>query len=312
MKFFQKNKKIRIVISCLILITILSTYFYGYRVLLLLGLNLFLAAMTEFLFSRKTKLKVPESVLVTAMLYTLTLPPKIPFELSATGIVFGVFFGKCIFGGYGYNIFNPALVGRVFLHISFTKYMTVMWTKPISGGLAGFTEYLGKPISAVSSATPMLAFRWTGAETDLIKLFLGNITGSLGETSALLLILLGLFLMYKKIISKAVVFSILGSFATISTIAYFIDGKTFMNPVSSLLTGGLLLGTLFMATEPITAPKTLGGKIVIGILVGLITFTLRYYSLFTGGMMFAILIGNMFTPILDIAFSSKERRLENV
>jgi len=250
--------------------------------------------------------------MVTAMLYTLTLPPKIPFELSATGIVFGVFFGKCIFGGYGYNIFNPALVGRVFLHISFTKYMTVMWTKPISGGLAGFTEYLGKPISAVSSATPMLAFRWTGAETDLIKLFLGNITGSLGETSALLLILLGLFLMYKKIISKAVVFSILGSFATISTIAYFIDGKTFMNPVSSLLTGGLLLGTLFMATEPITAPKTLGGKIVIGILVGLITFTLRYYSLFTGGMMFAILIGNMFTPILDIAFSSKERRLENV
>ncbi|HSN65106.1 MAG TPA: RnfABCDGE type electron transport complex subunit D [Fusibacter sp.] len=296
---FMKQMMMRKVVYSLIPIVLAGIYFFGWRVLSLLAVVTVFGCATEWVFVRKTTQKITEAVFVTCILFTLTLPPSTPYWVAIIGIIFGVLFGKMVFGGFGKNPFNPALVGRAFIYVNFPEFLTLQWTKPIGGVLGGFTSYLGETIDTVSSSTPMLIFRATGKELPLQDVFLGNIAGSIGETSALLIILAGLYLIFTKTAAKETIISVIVGFFGISTVFYFMGLMEVLNPIYGLLSGGILFGAVFMATDPISSPTTFEGRIFYGLLIGVITVVIRSFALFAGGMMFAILIGNTFAPIID-------------
>jgi len=254
---------------------------------------------TEWVFEKRYNRKVSEAVFVSCILYTMTLPPATPFWIAIIGIVFGIFFAKEVFGGFGRNVFNPALVARAFVYVCFPTPLTIQWSKPAVGFPGGFATYLTESIDAISQATPMLIFRETGQLTPIKNLILGNIAGSLGETSAILIILAGIYLIYKKVASWQVMAAVLIGFTGFSSILYVLGVSQIPNPIFGLLAGGLLFGTIFMATDPVTSPKTNEAKWIYGILIGILTVIIRGYALFAGGMMFAILIANTFVPIMD-------------
>jgi len=295
---FMKQKMMRTVIYSLIPIILAGTYFFGLRVLLLLAIVCITACAVEWIFVRKTTKKISEAVLVTAILYTLTLPPRTPFWIAILGIIFGVLFGKMVFGGFGKNPFNPALVGRAFIYVSFPHFMTVEWIEPIKGPLGGLGAY---SVDAVSQATPLLMYRSSGTVLPYKDLFIGNIAGSIGETSAILIILAGAYLLYTNTASKETTFATIGGFLLFDAIFYYLGFSQVPNPLYGLLAGGLLFGAVFMATDPISSPKTKEAKIIYGMLIGLITVVIRGFALFAGGIMFAILVANTFAPILDEA-----------
>jgi Na+-transporting NADH:ubiquinone oxidoreductase subunit B len=296
----MQQKLMRKVVISLIPILLFSTWLYGLRTLLLLTVVTAAGILCEFLIMRYTNgkaAKVSEAVLVSCFLYTLSLPPAIPYWVAVVGILFGVFFGKGVFGGFGKNIFNPALVGRCFVYVAFPAYMTIRWTKPFTGFPGGFVRYFDG-LDAVTSATPMIAAQKTGEMPDYLQLFLGSISGSLGETSALLILLAAVYLTVTKTASWKLMVSCFVGFTVLNTVLY-LTGIIPSDPLFSILSGGFLFATVFMVTDPISAPSHEVSKILYGVLIGSLSVIIRSFSLFTEGIMFAILIANMFAPLID-------------
>ena len=290
----------RKVLYSLIPIYLFAVWLFGLRVLSVLCVVLLAGVVTEFLIMRYANgstAKISEAVYVSCALYALTLPPTIPYWVAAVGIIFGVLFGKGVFGGFGRNIFNPALVGRCFVYISFPVYMTVSWAQPFGGLPGGFLKW-STATDAITSATPMSLFESGEKVTSYLNLFLGNISGSTGETSALLIILAGVYLVFTKTASWKIMVSCFSSFFLINSIFYF-AGLTKMDPLFAILSGGFLFAVVFMTTDPISAPSEEISKIIYGILIGLLAFVIRTYSIFNEGIMFAILLGNMFGPMIE-------------
>jgi len=296
---FIRQKMMRTVILSLLPIILASIYFFGWRSLSLLIVVTFFGVLTEYLFEKKRNKKVSEAVLVTCILYTMTLPPTIPYWVAVVGIIFGVFFGKEVFGGFGRNIYNPALVARAFVYVSFPEPMTISWTRVATGFPGGFGTYLTEKIELVSQATPMLLFRDTGQMVPYSDLLIGNVAGSLGETCTILIILAGIYLTYTRVASWQIMAGTLIGFLGLNSLLYILGLPSIPNPLYGLLTGGFLFGTVFMATDPVSSPKTREAKWVFGILIGIITVIIRGYALFAGGMMFAILVANTFGPLMD-------------
>lgn len=299
LKNFTKQKMMRTVIVSLIPLIFASIYFFGWRTLALLVCVTFFGVATEWIFEKKFNKKVSEANFVTCILYTMTLPPTTPFWIAIVGIIFGVVFAKEVFGGFGKNIFNPALVSRAFVYVSFPAPLTIEWSKASLGSIGGFGSYITEGVEVVSQATPMLLFRDTGIMAPLKNLLIGNVSGSIGETSAILILLAGIYLIYKKVASWEIVAGVSLGFIGLSSGLYFLGNSQIPNPLFGVLAGGFLFGAIFMATDPISAPKTKEGKWIYGVLIGVITVIIRGYALFAGGMMFAILIGNTFAPIID-------------
>ena len=298
-KYFINQKMMRTVIVSLIPIILAATYFFGIRVLTLLLIVTIFGVATEYIFEKFSGRKISEAALVSCILYTLTLPPSTPYWIAVVGIVFGLFFGKLVFGGFGRNVFNPALVARAFVYISFPNQLTIEWSESAFGGIGALATYLTDGIEAISQATPMLIFRETGTTVDTIDLLIGNVAGSIGETSAILIIIAAIYLIYKKVASWQIMAGCLIGFVALNTIFGALGMGVMPNTLFALLSGGFLFGTVFMATDPISAPKTKEGKWIFGIMVGAITVIIRGFSLFAGGMMFSILISNTFVCILD-------------
>lgn len=296
---FMKQKLMRRVMISLVPIIIASIYFFGLRALVLLIWVTAIGILAEWFFERRYHKPISEAVIVTCMLYTLTLPPGTPFWIAAVGIIFGIVFGKEVFGGFGKNIFNPALVGRCFVYVSFPEPLTIHWVKPAAGFPGGFGLWLTEPIDAISQSTPMLIFRETGQMESWMKLFIGNIPGSLGETSALIIILAAIYLIYTKSAPWQTMVAVLVGYFAMSTSLFLTGAPPIPNPILGCISGGLLFGTVFMATDPISSPMTMEGKWIYGVLIGIVTVIIRGYALFAGGIMFAILIGNTFAPLID-------------
>lgn len=297
---FMQQKMMRKVIYSLIPIILASIYFFGWRSLLLMTWITIWGCATEYIFEKKYgKGKVSEAVIVTSILFTLTLPPSTPYWVGTLGIIFGVIFGKAVFGGFGKNVFNPALVARAFVYVSFPQPLTIDWSNVSNSFLGGFTRYMTSSVDAIATATPMLNFRETGELSNYIDLLLGNVSGSLGETSALLIIFAGIYLIYTKTASWQTMAAVISGFVGLSLILRLIGFTSVPNPLFGVMSGGLLFGAVFMATDPISSAKTKEGKWIYGILIGAITVIIRGYALFAGGIMFAILIGNTFAPIID-------------
>lgn len=314
-KYFIKQKMMRTVIISLIPLIISSIYFFGWRSLFLLFFVTLAGVLTEGVYEKRQGKKISEAIFVTCILYVLTLPPGTPYWIAVVGIVFGVFFAKEVFGGFGKNIFNPALVARAFVYVSFPEPLTIKWFKPAVGFPGGFAKYLTESIDVVSQSTPMLKFRETGITEPISNLILGNVAGSLGETCKILIILAGLYLIYKKVASWHIMAAVFIGFTVTNTAFYLLGSPSIPDPIFGILSGGFLFGMVFMATDPVSAPKTKEGKWIYGILIGIVTVIIRGYALFAGGMMFAILIGNTFAPLIDegvkyFKSSRKNRRKE--
>ncbi|HZK09705.1 MAG TPA: RnfABCDGE type electron transport complex subunit D [Clostridia bacterium] len=297
-KHFMKQKMMTKVLISLIPLYIFSVWLYGLRVLSLLALVTLVGLAAEYWVMRLIqgdRARVSEAALVTCALYTLTLPPTTPYWIAGLGILVALILGKGAFGGFGRNVFNPALVGRAFIYVSFPAQMTASWALPYTSFPGGFIRY---GVQSLSSATPMISLETTGALAPIKDLFLGTIGGSIGEGSALLILLAGVYLIYTKTASKTIILSVLLSGLASSGLFYF-AGWTQAPILFNLLSGGFLFAAVFMATDPISAPREQLSKIIYGVIIGFSAIFIRTFSLFTEGIMFAVLIGNSFAPLIE-------------
>jgi len=288
-------------------------YFFGWRVLAMIAVSYAAGGAVEVLFAIIRKEEINEGLLVTGLLFPLILPPATPLWMVAVGVMFGVVVGKELFGGTGRNLFNPALVGRCFLAIAYPKEMSASWVKPIAEFPGRLTQYVSSStVDAVTSATP-LGMAKQGQWADWSDMLLGNVSGSAGETSALLIIIGGLFLIATGMINWRTVVGVLGSFVLLS--AGLLNWSEPATPVTllwGLLAGGLLFGAFFMATDPVTSPTTNTAKWIYGAIIGFTTVLIRNFTGYVEGVTFAILLGNITAPILDdIVVRFRVRRWRN-
>lgn len=295
-KFLWQKPMLRVCYA-LIPLVLASIYLFGWRSLALMGTVLFFGIITEALFTYPQGKPVTSAVFVTGLIFTLSLPPTIPFWIAIVGIVAGVAIGKMMFGGFGQNVFNPAMVGRCFIYITFPLQMTNRWAEPIWGGWGGFAHW-SAPLDTVSRATPLVELRQGGliAWEDL---FLGQTSGSLGETSAVLILIGGLFIIARKAASwKLAVSCLLGGIFG-SGILQLAGFANIPSPLATLLAGSFLFGSFFVVTEPVSGAKTKSGQWIYGGMTGALIVVLRGFSNFSEGVMFSVLIMNAFVPILD-------------
>ena len=287
---FQKQIMMRKVVYSLMPLVLFSLYLYGIHSLLIHIVVLAAGIATEYIFMKTRGKKVSEAVLVTCLLYALSMPPLVPLWIAVIGIVFGVLFGKCIFGGFGRNIFNPAITGRLFVYITFPSYMTASWMTPGHFGTLG--------TDAVSMATPLEIMR-SGGLPDITTLFAGIRAGSLGESGIILIIVAGLYLIFTKTASWRIILSALVSFGLLSSVLFFSGIPSSFPPMEALLSGSVLFVIVFMATDPVPAPKKPGAQFLYGTLIGTVSCLVRIFSLFPEGTSFGILMGNTFASLFD-------------
>ncbi len=293
---FQKQLMMRKVVYSMFPIYLAAVFFYGIY-FFTLSIAVFAAGiLTEYLFMKYYGKKISEAVLVTCMIYLLSLPPGVPVWIASVGIIFGVLFGKCVYGGFGRNIFNPAITGRLFIYITFPGKMTSLWTVPSIFGL--------KPIDGIASATPLDMMR-QGEVPELFNLFTGLRTGSAGEGFVILIILAAVYLIYTKTANWKAIASTLASFLVFSTLFYLLGVENSFPPLQGVLSGSILFVAVFMVTDPVSSPKKPGAVLLYGILVGGIASLVRTFSLFPEGTSFGILIGNTFASLVDEMFSKK-------
>ncbi len=273
---------------------LMAVLLFGYRALLIMVLSVTAAIVVEAIWLRKRDNFLGDgSAAVTGLLLALTLPPTIPWWTAVVGSVSAIIIGKQVFGGIGYNIFNPALVGRAILVVSWGGYMAGdVWALPQP---FAFTA----DVSAVTGATVLAAPQEALAHS-LPEIFIGNIGGSLGETSALALLIGGIWLIYRGHID----FRIPGGFiGTVFVLGTIFGGGFYENYLLTglfhVLAGGVMIGAIFMATDMVTTPVTPQGRIIFGIGCGLITMLIRLWGTYPEGVSFAILLMNAVTPIID-------------
>ena len=296
----------RDVVIALIPAVIVSVLFYGWSELLVLGVSVASCVLLEYLITKyllKGGCTICDwSAVITGVLLALNLPATTPWWVVLIGAVVAIGVAKMTFGGLGQNLFNPAIVGRVFLLISFPTYMT-NWTKP-----AGF---IGNAIAdGYTGATPLGIAKEGGVAAieslDYMDMLFFNIGGSAGELSAIALLLGFAYLLIRRVIKPYITLSILGTVAVFSGIFWAINPAEYTDPIFNLLTGGLLLGSIFMATDYVTSPMSNWGGVVFGVGIGLITMLIRYFGAYPEGVSFAILIMNSVVPLLNKWFHTKK------
>jgi len=270
----------------------------------------------EAVFAIARKESINEGFFVTGILFPLILPPNLPLWMVGLGVAFGVFIGKELFGGTGRNLFNPALVGRCFLSLAYPKAIASSWVEPSRELIGGLKTWITPSLDAVSGATP-LAMAKQGEFGSIAHMLFGSISGSAGETSSILIILAGTFLLFTRVASWRTVLSIIGSFVALNAILILTGVVNYSIPgvfgpiVWHLFAGGLLFGAFFMATDPVTGPTSNMAKWFYGIIIGSTTVLIRNFTGYVEGVTFAILLGNIVAPILDeIMIAIRIRRLK--
>ncbi len=307
----------RDVVIALLPAVLVSVLFYGPAELLVLGVSIASCLLCEwlvarFLMNRRNTLR-DGSALVTGILLALNLPVSCPWWIVLIGAVFAIAVVKMTFGGLGQNIFNPAIAGRVFLLVSFPAQMTA-WQVPTPGAA---------PLDLIRSAWGLQALDATTGATPLglvkeglklgeslprifgdnglssLKLLTLNMSGSAGEISCVALLLGFVYLLLRRVIRPHTTLSIWGAVALFSLVFWLIDPSRYTGPVFNLLTGGMLLGSIFMATDYVTSPMSDRGCILYGAGIGLLAMVIRYWGAYPEGISFAILIMNMTVPLIN-------------
>jgi Na+-transporting NADH:ubiquinone oxidoreductase subunit B len=296
----------------------------------------------EYIFTRSRGEPVSEAVFVTTTLFALVMPPTVPLHVLTIGVVFAVMFAKEIFGGFGRNIFNPALAGRCFVYVCFPVALTATWSRPAAdpwGALGKWTT--AAKADAITSATPManlkagkivlnngeqvmqeVPFDIAEGETVRVEksvllkgLLFGRISGTMGVTSAILICIGGIYLFINKTASRTIILSVIITYAVLNQLLYWFGVEPVPGAWPAVLGGGFLFGAFYMATDPVSSPRSEPARIIYGMIIAVCTTVIRNFSIFNGGLMFSILIGNMFAPILDYTVRSykpdKKRRRNN-
>ncbi len=284
-----------------------STYFFGWRIIAMIVVSYAAGGAVEVLFACVRKEEVNEGFLVTGLLFPLVLPPTLPLWMVAVGVAFGVLVGKEIFGGTGRNLFNPALVGRCFLFLSYSKAMTTRWLDPAQGnGMWGMLGEYAKA-DAITSATPLGN---PEAGWRLMDLLLGGTPGTVGGTCSLAILAGGVFLLATRVSNWRIPVAMLGAFAALGAALAPSGLLGELSLAHHLLAGGLLFGAMFMATDPVSAPSTNPARWAYGILIGVLTILIRTLTPLPEGVMFSILLGNVAAPTLDhVVIRLRLRRL---
>jgi len=291
----------RLVIYALLPACLVSLYFFGLPALSVLLICTLGCVAFEALACKLMKMPLTikdGSGALTGILLALNLPPLTPWWISLLGAAIAILIGKMIYGGLGYNPFNPALVARVVLLISFPVQMT-RWTapQPLSPGLDAVTA--ATPLGEMKTAVMLTGKLPEMATSGFLNYFTGNMAGCLGEVSALALLAGGLFLLYKKVISWHTPVSFIVTVIVVSGIFWLSDPSKYANPLFHLLTGGLILGAFFMATDMVSSPVTHKGMLIFGCGCGLLTVLIRLFGGYPEGVSFAILLMNAVTPLID-------------
>ncbi len=330
-KFFLKQTIMRRVLIALVPCIGGSIYYFGWRCLFLIAWAGVVGFIVEFLFTRSRGESVSEALFVTTTIFVLIMPPTVPLHVLTIGVVFAVMFTKEIFGGFGRNIFNPALAGRCFIYICFPIALTATWSRPAIGPLGALGRWTtAAQADAIAGATPMANLKAgkiilndgdhaaqevpsdiaEGATVKLKKvalfwgLMFGRISGTMGVTSALLILIGGIYLFVTRTASKTIILSLIITYAVFNQLLFWFGVEPAPGAWPAVLGGGFLFGAFFMATDPISAPRTEPAKIIYAVIIAVCTTIIRNFSIFNGGLMFSILIGNMFAPILDYTVKS--------
>ena len=254
------------------------------------------------------------SASITGLLLALTLPPSFPLWMGAVAGFIGIALGKALFGGIGFNVFNPALVGRAFVQAAFpvaitawvpafapkrfsefipTTFTTPMMTPP------DIVAWSKQALDGFTGATPLARWKFENVLANPVDFLTGSITASAGETSAILILVCGLYLALRKFMDWRIPVAVLGSAALLALAFHLFNPGRYPDPAFVLLSGGLMIGAVFMATDMATSPVTPKGVWIYGTLIGMLTVIIRYFGGLTEGVMYAILIGNALTPIID-------------
>ena len=288
----------RDVVIALMPAVIVSVLFYGWSSLLVMSVSIASCLLIE-MFITRFLLKKPSTIadcsaLVTGILLALNLPATTPWWIVFIGALVAIGVAKMTFGGLGQNIFNPAIVGRVFLLISFPQQMT-NWTRP--------EGFIGGNLDGITGATPLGFANEHGADAvanlDYADMLFYNIGGSVGEISAIALLLGFGYLLFRGVIRPHITLSIWATVIVFSGIFWAVDSSTYTDPLFNLLTGGLLLGSIFMATDYVTSPMSKMGGVIFGVGIGIITMLIRYFGAYPEGVSFAILIMNSVVPLIN-------------
>lgn len=305
-----------------------AIYFFGWRSLALLLWVALVGVATEYIMAKKRGDTVSEAVFVTALLLGLSMPPTIPFWQAGVGMFVAILFGKEVFGGFPRNVFNPAIVGRGFLYVCFPVDMTSAFAPVWNGWLGGLTHWGPRlqihGIDAVSAATPMWSQRDFGHETPLWNLVTGHIgelftgadgvqralaAGSIGEVSALLILLGGGYLLWTKTAQWRLTVSTLAGAIGATIIFRTLLGADTVPPILwTLCSGAMLYAAFFMVTDPITAPKNKTAQWVYGVFIGIMIVFLRWKAVFAGAVAFAILLGNTLAPTLEMVYKARKQK----
>jgi len=268
-----------------------AVYFFGLYPLVLMVVSAVTAVISEAILLKLRGRDVSQcldgSAVITGILLALTLPPRFPILGIILGSAFAIIVGKQFFGGIGQNIFNPALIGRAFLMASFPTETTT-WVP---------TRFMNP--DTFTGATPLASFKFAKVMTPYKDLFFGNVSGSMGETSALLILIGGLILILKGYVDWRLPLSYILSTAFFGGILWLINPHKYPDPLFHILAGGLMLGAFYMITDMVTSPITPKGRVIYGIIAGFLVILIRLFSGYPEGVMFSILIVNTIRPWID-------------
>ncbi len=299
------------VLIALIPAFLVSLYVFGISALIMTSVAVISCIGFEYLIQKyvlKTAITVGDgSALITGVLLAFNLPSSLPLWMVIIGSLVAIGIAKMSFGGLGYNIFNPALVARVFLLVSFPVQMT-SWPIPVENNTTMFDAVTGETTLGIIKEGLMYGETMSTLSDKLptlLELLLGNTSGSAGEMSALALIIGGLYLLFRKVITWHIPVTILATMALFTGIFWMINPEMYANPLIHILSGGAILGAFYMATDLVTSPMTKKGMIVFAIGIALITVVIRLYGAYPEGISFAILIMNAFVPLINTYFKPR-------
>ena len=295
------------VVLALLPVAAFAVYQFGLAALLTIGTAAAACVAFEHMFCRLSGQVTSVgdgSAVITGLLYGLTLPPGLALWMVVVGAFAAMGLGKFLFGGLGYNPFNPALVGRAILQAAFPVAMTAWPDMPANRFVSLPSSTLALPFTqpaydAVSAATPLSAWKFEGVLTSSRDLFLGTVGGSAGETCALLIVLGGIYLAIRGMMNWRIPVAVLFTVAVISGMLHLADPGRYAGPVFMMMSGGLMLGAVFMATDMVASPMTHLGSVIYGVLIGLLVVVIRVWGGMPEGVMYAILLGNAASPHID-------------
>ena len=285
-----------------------AIYSFGFNAALVIFTAIASCVLTEHVLCRISKKPTTIgdwSATITGILLGLTLPPIFPLWMTFLGGVIAIAMGKFLFGGLGYNAFNPALVGRAILQAAFPVAITTWYGafkldrfSTINASVLAF-PFTEPIVDGTTGATPLSAFKFDGVTTDATDLAFGLVSGSAGETSAILIILGGLYLIRRGFMNWRIPVAILLTVFVFSGLLFWIDPVKYPSPLFMLLSGGLVLGAVFMATDMVASPITSLGVVIYGIIIGALVVVIRVWGGLPEGVMYAILLGNAISPHID-------------